>query len=172
MKTPHKIEKLNDVKISSLSLLMIVATNLPAVLVALLQWSRQGQKWDIGWQTIVGTGAAVILVFAVAHLPAIWWWGKTCYRHRTAFVFFVILPVIASSAAAAILSAWGGLVPALINGVFCIDDIYTVAVALSFPPGGKFNEVVDQDHGRLIQVQYDEKSKSYIYEPRSPRIWE
>lgn len=170
MKTPHKIESLNDIKISFLSLLMIVATNLPAVLVALLVWSRQGQKWDTGWQIIVGTGGAVILVFAAAHFPAIWWWGKTSSRHRAAFVIFVISPVIASSAAAAILSAWGGLVPALVNGIFCMDDIYTVAVALSFPPGGKYKEVADQDLGRLIQVQHNKKT--YLYEPRSPRFWE
>ncbi len=155
----HESLKANFVVVVIASAMMYAAVCLPSL--ALARFSFKGLD-NLG-ASVVGS-ALVWLVFTAAHVPAGMAWARAKRRGRGAFAVFVLAPAVVGAAVAALFAAWS-IFPLLVLMPVMADDVYTAAVALSLPGGGRFKEVADRDGGRWIKVSYEDGS-DYHYSPR------
>jgi hypothetical protein len=116
------------------------------------------------WTAIVAGSVVMWIVFMAAHLPAaIAWLRIGRRRRRPAFIAFILLPAIVGAGVAAVFSRQS-LFPLLVLLALAADDIYTAAVALGLPGGGRFAEVITVDGERWIEASYGQ-GKDFYYEP-------
>ncbi len=161
MATPSKHEtlKADFVAVVATSAIIYAAACLPSL--ALARFSFKGLD-SLG--ASIGGSVLVWLAFTAAHVPAGLAWARAKWRGRGAFAVFVLAPAVVGAAVAAVFAAWS-IFPLLVLMPVTADDVYTVAVALSVPGGGRFEEVADRYGGRWIKVSYDDGSE-YHYAPR------
>lgn len=145
---------------------LAVVLFLPAGLVT---WLWGPKPWGTKLVSGLLGGLVVGIVFYATHLPASLWWvalrssSRPALGHdRGRFVFYVLLPVIASGVVATLAAPWSGW-PVWLCALLSLDDLLTAAVSLALPAGGRFNEVMDQSDQRWVQVTYF--GQRFFYQP-------